>query len=93
MEINFQNSNYSEDLKNLIKRMIVWDRNERADLSEIKKEFNKFYFKRYIKNSGIHCITQCLLSFKNLRKSFSSNSRQSNSFDNNKKRIHVSLFK
>jgi len=92
MEINFQNSNYSEDLKNLIKRMIVWDRNERADLSEIKKEFNKFYFKRYIKNSGIHCITQCLLSFKNLRKSFSSNSRQSNSFDNNKKRIHVSLF-
>ena len=92
MEINFQKSNYSEDLKNLIKRMIAWDRNERADLSEIKKEFNKFYFKRYIKNSGIHCITQCLLSFKNLRKSFSSNSRQSNSFDNNKKRIHVSLF-
>ena len=81
IEENFRKKNYSDELKSLIKGMITENQLLRKDLVDVKKECNKFYYQRYIKNSGIHSVTQCLLNYSNLRKTFSSNSLLANNDD------------
>ena len=78
---NFENNYYSYELRQLIRKMIAQNKNERIGLFELKKEFCRYYYKKYIKNSGIHSVTQCLLSFINLRKQFSSNIQQNKAFE------------
>ena len=91
MKINFNNQYYSDELKQLIKGMIEPNPEFRTDLASVKKEFNKFYYRKYIKNSGIHSVTQCLLNFTNLRKTIASNSSVKDDNDTNSKRINVSF--
>ena len=91
MRKNFKKSNYSDELKNLIKGMIAQNEQFRTDLANVKKEFNKYYYQRYIKNSGIHSVTQCLLNYTNLRKTISSNSSASQNNSGNSKMINVSF--
>jgi hypothetical protein len=81
MESNFSRKNYSNELKQLIRGMITENEKFRKDLDDVKKECNKFYYQRYIKNSGIHSVTQCLLNYSNLRKTISSNSLFMNNDD------------
>ena len=96
-KIDFElNYPYSMNLKKLILRMIEPDKNKRIDLSTAKKEFYRIYYQRYLKNSGIHSVTQCLLSYKNLVEILTSNRRQSDNLDNKegkgeKKKICISL--
>ena len=78
---NFENNYYSYELRQLIRKMIAQNKDERIGLFELKKEFCRYYYKKYIKNSGIHSVTQCLLSFINLRKQFSSNIQQNKAFE------------
>ena len=86
---------YSNDLKNLIRQMIEPDKRKRIDTFTVKKEFTKFYLQKYIKNSGFHSVTQCLLSFINLNEKLSSNTGINQNLDNkskkNNKKISVSL--
>ena len=91
MKINFNNQYYSDELKQLIKGMIESNPEFRTDLASVKKEFNKFYYRKYIKNSGIHSVTQCLLNFTNLRKTIASNSSVKDENDTSSKRINVSF--
>ena len=89
---NFYNSMmYSSELKELIIAMIEEDKNKRIDLSKAKEKFSKIYFQRYIKNSGIHSVTQCLLCFQNLKDDLTSNKRLSDSLDKKNKSINISL--
>ena len=82
---------YSKELKDLIISMIEEDKNKRIDLSKAKEKFSKIYFQRYIKNSGIHAVIQCLLCFQNLRDDLTSNKRLSDSLDKKNRSINISL--
>ena len=91
MDFNFSQNNYSKELKQLIKGMIAIDPKKRKDLADVKKEFSKFYYQRYVKNSGFHSLTQCLLNFSNLRNIISTNSSIIERKETNEKKINVSL--
>ena len=78
---------YSNDLKNLIRKMIEPEKRKRIDTFTVKKEFTKFYLQKYIKNSGIHSVTQCLLNFKNLNDILTSNTGLNQNLNNISKKI------
>ena len=83
---------YSNDLKNLIRKMLEPQKENRIKTNDVKDEFTKFYLQKYIKNSGFHSVTQCLLSFRNLKDTLSSNTSVSQNMDkNSNKKINVSL--
>ena len=72
---------YSNDLKNLIRKMLEPKKKNRIKTNDVKDEFTKFYLQKYIKNSGFHSVTQCLLSFRNLKDTLSSNTSVSQNMD------------
>ena len=67
--------------------MLEPQKKNRIKTNDVKDEFTKFYLQKYIKNSGFHSVTQCLLSFRNLKDTLSSNTSVSQNMDKNSKKI------
>ena len=72
-EFFFNQPFYSNELKNLIRKMIEPEKKNRIEIFTVRREFTKFYLQKYIKNSGFHSVTQCLLGFENLKDQLRSN--------------------
>ena len=53
--------------------MIEPEKKNRIEIFTVRREFTKFYLQKYIKNSGFHSVTQCLLGFENLKDQLRSN--------------------
>ena len=66
---------YSKELKDIICKMIELDPNKRPSSDDIYQLFQNYYYKYYVKNSGIYSVIQCLFNFKNFSEIFSSNNK------------------
>ena len=64
---------YSEELKDIIIKMIERDQNKRPTSSDIYYLFKKEYIKKYVKNSGIYSTIQCFFNYSNIGEYFSEN--------------------
>ena len=51
----------------------IAEKKNRIEIFTVRREFTKFYLQKYIKNSGFHSVTQCLLGFENLKDQLRSN--------------------
>ena len=56
---------YSEELNNLIERMICEEEDERISTSDARKIAKKYYIKKYVKNSSTIAILRCLNRYDN----------------------------
>ena len=62
---------YSNELKDIIERMVEIDQNKRPTSYEIFGIFKKHYMKKYMKNSSIYSVVRCLFGFPNFSAYFS----------------------
>ena len=79
--LNFPSGNYGQflnndtsydfELRKVIYNMIFPDPNQRPNSTDIYQYFKKQYIKKYVANSSIYAIVQCLFSFPNFLKYFS----------------------
>ena len=66
-----QNDNkYSNELKEIIFQMIQINPNQRLNSMEINLRFREYYIKKYVKNTGLISLVQCLFSFRNFQDYF-----------------------
>ena len=66
-----QNDNkYSNELKEIIFQMIQINPNQRLNSMEINLRFKEYYIKKYVKNTGLISLVQCLFSFQNFQDYF-----------------------
>ena len=66
-----QNDNkYSNELKEIIFQMIQINPNQRLSSMEINLRFKEYYIKKYVKNTGLISLVQCLFSFPNFQDYF-----------------------
>ena len=61
---------YSYELRDVIFQMIQINQSQRGSSSEIYSLFKKYYIIKYVKNSGIYSVVQCLFSFQNFKNYF-----------------------
>ena len=69
-DIFINNNNYSYELRDIIFQMIQVDKSNRATSGNVYTLFKKYYIKKYVKNSGIYSVVQCLFSFQNFKDYF-----------------------
>jgi serine/threonine protein kinase len=63
-------NNYSYELRDIIFQMIQIDKSNRATSGNVYTLFKKYYLKKYVKNSGIYSMVQCLFSYQNIKDYF-----------------------
>ena len=85
-----ENNSYSKYINRIVLDMIITNRQQRPDISEVKKKFDDYYFKKFIKNSGIHSLTRCLLGYKNFMRVLTDNALIGED-ENNSKKVKVSF--
>ena len=61
---------YSYELKKIIHLMIQKDRNQRPNSMDIYQLFMESYIYKYVKNSGLCSVVQCLFNFPNFENFF-----------------------
>ena len=61
---------YSYELKKIIHLMIQKDRNQRPNSMDIYQLFMESYIYKYVKNSGLCLVVQCLFNFPNFENFF-----------------------
>ena len=66
-------TNYDYELRYIIYNMLNIDPNKRPDSSEVFKYFTKQYIKKYVANTSVCSVVQCLFSFPNFFNYFSNN--------------------
>jgi serine/threonine protein kinase len=69
-DLFINNNNYSYELRDIIFQMIQIDKSNRATSGNVYTLFKKYYIKKYVKNSGIYSVVQCLFSFQNFKDYF-----------------------
>ena len=74
---------YSYELREIIHKMIQVEPNQRPTSYDIFSEFKKYYMKKYMKNSGIYSVVQCLFAFPNFNYYFNNQMKLSNVIDTN----------
>ena len=58
-----ENHNYSDELMNIIFKMVNQDQSQRPDSKTLYNEVKKEYVKKYARNSSIEAVLRCLYSY------------------------------
>ena len=85
---NKLNSSYSDEINDIIERMIEKDVTKRYSSNEAYKAIKNIYMEKYVKNSSVKSALNCFYSFKNFRDFFLNNTNkkillQNKEFNNN----------
>ena len=72
---------YSNELKDVVRRMIEIDQNKRPTSFEIFKIFKKYYMRKYMRNSSIYSVVRCLFGFPNFNEYFNDEKKLSKIID------------
>ena len=70
-QILYNNNYYDFELRKVIFNMISYNPDTRPNSMDVFQYFKKQYIKKYVANSSIYAIVQCLFSFPNFLKYFS----------------------
>ena len=85
---------YSYELKKIIHLMIQKDRNQRPNSMDIFQLFMESYIYKYVKNSGLCSVVQCLFNFPNFENFFTNKKIISSIIkDGNNKKIALIMIK
>ena len=83
------NQNYSNDLMNIIYKMVNYNIDERPDSSELFMEVQQKYVQIYARNTSINAILRCLYSYSNLNNIIFN---KENDFTNNKEKYYINYW-
>ena len=72
---------YDHELRNIIFNMLEENPNERPGSDIVYKNFKKQYIRKYVRNSSIYSIVQCLFNFPNFFDYFSDNKKIEKIYD------------